>query len=81
MKYEIYSQLPKPKKIGVCSFALGTDGTIVAFNDDSWVATLIRGKVDWAHADGIMVSGVEAKFYRGIERLRIQQWFLRYIHQ
>ncbi len=83
MNYEIHSQSPKSKLIGVGHFSLGADGSALAMDagGKNIRAVLSRARVDWMQADGIMISGFEENGFgkNGLTKYRYQTWFLRYL--
>jgi hypothetical protein len=82
MNYEIYAQEPEPKKICLGRFSLSMDGLAHALDEQGKLvlAELSRARVEFAGADGIMVSGFEevGQDKTGKPKFRYQEWWLRY---
>ena len=84
-QYALYTQNPKPEKKGVGFLSIDRNGDANFFSGTgaqgcSMIARMVRAKIDFAAADGIMVSGFEPC---GVERdgkkkFRYQEWWLAY---
>lgn len=79
----LWTQLPKPKKIGVgkLSFDRGEayhfDQNLVSKNQ------LIRARLETASADGMMLSGLESNgtTKEGQLKYKYQEWWLAYMEE
>jgi hypothetical protein len=82
MNYEIYAQVPEPKKICLGRFALSREGQALAMDRERKVVVtgLSRARVEFIGADGILISGFEeiAIDETGKPKFRYQEWWLRY---
>jgi hypothetical protein len=82
MIYEIYSQEPRPEKICTGRFSMSSDGLAHALDErgQTVVAELSRARLEFAGADGLMVSGFEeaGRDKTGKPKFRYQEWWLRY---
>lgn len=80
-QYNLIVQRPKPRKPvhGVLSMDGRGEAQFFAGNGDAGspvVGTLERARVEYAAANGILISGVE----RHNGTLRYQEWWLLYAH-
>lgn len=84
-QYALYTQNPKPEKKGVGFLSIDRNGDANFFSGTGaqgcyMIARMVRSRIDFAAADGIMVSGFEPC---GVERngknkFRYQEWWLAY---
>lgn len=84
--FELVIQHPKPKSLGVGSLSISKNADAEFFEGNAEanspiLASMVRVKIEWAAAAGIMVSGMEND---GIDRTgrvkyKYQEWLLRHI--
>ena len=84
-KFSIFVQLPHPKAKGAGSLSIDREGNAHFFSEykehgNRCIADMIRAKIDFAGADGIMVSGFEPCGFKknGELKYKYQEWWLRY---
>lgn len=84
--FVLVEQLPIPKDLGIGSLSIGKDGEADFFEGNAEAnarvfARMVRVKIEWAAAAGILLSGMEPD---GIDRtgrakFKHQEWLLRYL--
>lgn len=82
----LVTQHPKPKDIGIGSLSIGKDGEAEFYEGNAEanarvLAKMVRVKIEWAAAAGILISGMEPD---GIDRtgrakFKHQEWLLRHL--
>lgn len=84
-RFLLYVQQPKPKKIGVGVLSIDRNGDAHFFSGEgeqgcTMLADMTRAKIDFAAANGIMVSGFEPFGFErnGKTKYRLQEWWLAY---
>lgn len=82
MKYDIYRQFPKPNLISTGPVSFSKDGSVLAMDESgkSITGSMVRGRVEWAEADGIYITGFEETGFdkHGRPKHKYQEWFCRY---
>ena len=85
MQYRLTVQRSHPKDLGVGTLEIDTAGNANFFaginKKESWVlAMMIRVKIDYVNATGMMISGLEPVELdkTGFEKYRVQEWWLGY---
>ena len=83
--FKLVTQYPKPKEICFGILSIQSDGFASFFsgdggNDSKIVADMVRCKIDFAAAHGIMLSGMEPKGFdkAGRQKYQFQEWWLIY---
>lgn len=87
-QYTLYTQQPKPKKIGIGVLSIAERGEAHFFSGkgeqgSEMLADMARARLDFAGSSGIKVSGFEQT---GVERdgrpkYRFQEWWLVYLEK
>ncbi len=84
-RFELVTQMPKPKKVGRGTLSIGKDGDADFFagNADAGsavLANMVRVRVEWAAATGILLSGMQPNGFdkTGRPKFTYQEWLLRY---
>lgn len=84
-QFVLYVQQPEAERIGVGVLSIDRDGEAHFFSGDGGygceiLSTMTRTKIDFAAANGIMLSGFEqCGFERnGKAKYRFQEWWLVY---
>ncbi len=81
MTYNLYIQLPKPKKTPlVGTLSVIQDMQAMLFDGELVIASLERISLVWVNGHGIKLSGFEhiGAEKSGIKKYRYQEWFLAY---
>lgn len=82
MTYNLYIQLPNPKKTPlVGKLLIDKTGSATLWNDrDEIVAAMERVSLSWANSEGIKLSGFEHIGFEknAAKKYRYQEWFLAY---
>jgi len=80
MRFFLYIQIPKTKKIGNGNLFLNRDNKLSTFiTDKKEYFEIFRTIIELVGADGIMLSGMEKTgeiTSNGIEKYRYQEWWL-----
>lgn len=83
----LVTQHPKPKTLGEGSLSIGKDGDADFFEGSaeanaSVLASMVRVRIEWAAAAGIMLSGMEPDGLdrAGQQKFKFQEWLLRYLN-
>ena len=84
--FTLVTQHPKPKVFCVGSLSIGKDGTAEFFEGNAEanarvLASLVRVRIEWAAAAGILVSGMEPDGFdrAGRPKFKHQEWLLRHL--
>ncbi len=83
-QFKLITQLPKPKELGLCVLSISKDGDAHAFENNGngpVLAEMHRTRIDFAAANGIMISGMEPNGTdrRGAMKYNFQRWWMVYI--
>ena len=85
-QFHLHTQLPKPKDFGLGVLSLVRDGEAHFFSGDGGdgariVADLSRVRLDFAGADGLMLSGMQPDGFErdGRKKYSYQEWWLRFV--
>lgn len=83
--FVLVTQHPKPVIIGPGTLSIGKDGFAEFFSgdasaDSTILSSMVRVKIEWAAAAGILVSGMEPDGIdrSGRQKFKFQEWLLRY---
>lgn len=84
--FVLVTQHPKPKDLGIGSLSIGKDGDADFFEGNAeqnarLLASMVRTRIEWAAAAGILLSGMEPD---GVDRagrakFKHQEWLLRHL--
>jgi len=79
MKFELYTQLPKPKSRGNGDVSLNDDGVAIFFCDYQPNHRLYRSRLDSISSDGMLLSGMEENGFdaKGTAKYKYQEWWLQ----
>lgn len=85
-RFALIIQKPVSKVMGPGCLSVSQNGEASFFEGDAGegsrcLAELVRARIDWAAADGILVSGMEPDGCdrSGRPKYKYQEWLLRYI--
>jgi hypothetical protein len=82
--YKLILQEPHVKEIGKGILSVSDKGEADFFSDDTAGAKVLacmkRVRIEWAAANGIMISGFESEGFNkiGKEKFKFQRWWLIY---
>ena len=85
MQYELVKRLPKELVIGIGGLNIDKSGEALFFEGNGElgskiIAEMQRVKIEWAAANGILISGFEQTFSKANQTVWLyQEWYLRYI--
>jgi hypothetical protein len=85
--FVLVTQHPKPRELGLGSLSIGKDGEAQFFEGDAdhhsrVLAEMVRVRIEWAAAAGILLSGMEADGLGrdGKVKFKYQEWLLRHLN-
>lgn len=85
--FVLVTQHPKAKDFGIGSLSIAKNGDADFFkgnakSDDPILASMIRARIEWAGAAGILLSGMEpdGEDRGGRPKFKYQEWLLRHLN-
>ena len=79
--FTLFRQQPSSEKVGKGKLSVDRDGQALLYTpDNNIIADLVRARLDFVGADGIMLSGMERYGLEpgGQPKYRYQEWWLVY---
>ena len=83
----LVTQHPKAKVFGEGSLSIGKDGVAEFYEGNADVnarvlASMVRVRIEWAAAAGILISGMETDGVdkAGQQKFKFQEWLLRHLN-
>ena len=84
--FTLVTQHPKPKELGQGSLSIDKDGDADFFDGNAEknsviLASMVRVRIEWAAAAGILLSGMERDGVdkSGTVKYKYQEWLLRHL--